>query len=191
MKQAGLLALMISLAVLCGCSKSAKYEGMYTDWREGWLAAAEHQIEAKVVASDDEKVCEYTLLYTVNAEGETVEVRSPELIADIKAHIMEDEAQLSYDGAMLDTGGTLTEKLSPLMALPALMDVVREGHLENSWSEKKDGIILAVTELEMPDGTVMTLWQRSSDMTPVYADVRSGERVQIKITITKFDDIEV
>lgn len=191
MKQAALLALMISLTLFCGCSNSTKYEGKYDDWRSAYLEVSEHQIEAAVTTSDDDKVCEYTLLYTKNAEGETVEVISPELIANIKAQIGEKEVSLSYDGAMLETGSTLSENLSPLMALPTLMKVIKEGHVENSWSEKKDKIAFTVTELEMPDGTIMTLWQRSSDMTPVHVDVRSGDKVEIKIDIIKFDQIEV
>ena len=191
MKRTVLIALMISLTLLCGCSKSAKHEGKFTNWRADYLAASEHQIEAAVTASDDDKVCEYTLLYTQNAERETVEVISPQLIAKVKAQIGDKEVSLSYDGAMLDTGSTLSGNLSPLMALPTLMKVIKEGHVENSWSETINKAALTVTELEMPDGTIMTLWQRSSDMTPVHVDVRNGERVEIKIDIKKFDQIEV
>ncbi len=191
MKRAVLAALMISLTILCGCSKTAKCEEKYNDWKTAYLAGGEHQIEAIVTASDNDKVCEYTLLYTINAEGETVEVLSPKLIANINAKIGEKDVSLNYDGAMLDTGTALPNKLSPLMALPTLMKVIKDGHPENSWSEKDSGTELTVTELEMPDGTKMTLWQRSSDMTPVHADVRSGDRVEIKIDIKKFDQIEV
>ena len=186
-----MLALTISLIIMCGCSKSAKYEGKYTDWRAGWLTLSEHQIEAAVTSSDDEKICEYTLLFTQDAEGETVEVLAPELIANIKAHIGKEEVTLSYDGVMLETGSSLSDNLSPLMAIPLFMDIITEGHLENAWSETSDGTELAVSELEMPDGTIMTLWQRSSDMTPIHADIRSGDKVEIKIDIIKFDQIEV
>lgn len=191
MKQTVLIALMISLTLFCGCSESAKSEEKFTDWRNAYLEVSEHTIEAAVTASDNDKVCEYTLLYTRNAEGESVEVISPELIANIKAQLGEKEVSLSYDGAMLDTGSALTKNLSPLMALPTLMKVLKEGHVENTWSEKENKTALTVTELEMPDGTIMTIWQRSSDMTPMHVDVRSGERVEIKIDIKKFDQIEV
>lgn len=187
MKQAKLLALTISLIILCGCSKSEKYEEMFTTWRGGYSSIAEHSLEAVVTASDEDKINEYTLLYTQNAEGETVEVISPELIAHITARIEQDETRLSYDGVMLDTGSTLSENLSPLMALPSFMDIIAEGHPENSWREKKDDTELLVTELEMPDGTIMTLWQSYSDMKPVYADIRSGDRVELKINFTKVD----
>ena len=187
MKQARLLALTICLFVLCGCSKSEKYEEMYTSWRDNYISITEHTIQAVVKTSDDEKVCEYELLYTLDAEGETVKVISPKLIADITAHIDGDETRLSYDGTMLETGSTLSENLSPLMALPTFMDIIKEGHPENSWREKKDNTQMLVTELEMPDGSIMTLWQNYSDLSPVSADLRSGDRVELKIQFTKID----
>ena len=185
MKQAKLLALTICLMILCGCSKSEKYEEMYTTWRDNYLSLSEHSIEAVVTALDDDKVCEYTLLYSLNSEGETVKVLAPQMIANITAHIEKDGTRLSYDGAMLETGSTLSENLSPLMALPTFMDIIKDGHPENWWRETKDDTQLLVTELEMPDGTIMTLWQNSSDMSPVYADVKSGDRVEIKMNFTK------
>ena len=187
MKQAILLALTISLILLCGCANSEKYEEMHTSWKTGWLTAPEHQIEAEVTGSDDEKVTKFTLFYTLDTEGETVEVLAPELIADIKAQIDAEAVRLSYDGAMLETGSTLSENLSPLMALPTFVDILREGHLENAWCETENETELLVTEHEMPDGTIMTLWQNADDMTPMYADIRSEDKVEVKIDIKKID----
>jgi len=65
MKQAKLLALMITLMILCGCSKSAQNEAAFLAWRQNYLSTGQHEIEAVVTASDDEKVCEYTLLYNI------------------------------------------------------------------------------------------------------------------------------
>ena len=59
MKQARLLALTICLFVLCGCSKSEKYEEMYTSWRDNYISVTGHSIEDTVKASDDDKDCEY------------------------------------------------------------------------------------------------------------------------------------
>ena len=181
-----MLALTISLLIMCGCSGSAKYEEKYQNWRENYLSLTEHEITAAVTSSDDEKVCDYTLRYALSSESETVEVLAPETIARIKANIEQDSVRLDYNGVMLETGSSLSEKLSPLTALPVFNDVIREGHLENSWRETEDETELVVTELEMPDGTRMTLWLNIADMKPVHADIRSGDKIQIKISITEF-----
>ena len=186
MKQAKMLALMIALIILCGCSKSAKCEEQFTTWRNGCISTANHEIKAEVSASDKDKVVSYTLLYNSSLDGETVKVLEPQLIAQIGAEIKEGETRLSYDGALLDTGSALTGKLSPLMALPTFMSVIKDGHLENSWNEENDGKTMLVSELQMPDGMILTLWQNSDDLIPVHAELRSGDAVEIKVNITQF-----
>jgi hypothetical protein len=188
MKQAALLALTIGLIFMSGCGSAAKYEEAYTSWRAEVLGQETHAIEAVVTASDEETACAYTLSYMLDAERETVEVLAPELIAKIKAQVEKDDSvRLSYDGAILDTGNALAEELSPLMALPVFMDILREGHVERAWRETEDDTQLIVTDLEMPDARRLTLWQRAADMTPVYAELRSENRVEIKLRFTKFD----
>lgn len=177
---------MITLIIMCGCSKSAKCEEQFTAWRDGCISTANHEIKAEVSASDKDKVCEYTLLYNSSLDGETVKVLAPELIAQIGAKIKEGETRLTYDGAVLDTGSALTGKLSPLMALPTFMLIIKDGHLENSWTEENNGKAMLVSELEMPDGMIMTLWQNSGDLVPVYAELRSADTVEIKVNITQF-----
>jgi len=186
MKQAKLLALMISLIIICGCSKSEKYEEQFTTWRNGCISTANHEIKAEVSATDKDKVCDYTILYNSSLDGETVKVLAPELITQIGAEIKEGETRLTYDGAVLDTGSALTGRLSPLMALPTFMSVIKDGHAGNSWNEESNGTEMLVTELEMPDGMIMTLWQNSGDFTPVHAELRSDNTVEVKINITQF-----
>ena len=182
-----MLALTMCLLIMYGCSGSVKYEEKYQNWRENYLSLTEHEITAAVKSSDDEKVCDYTLRYLLSSESETVEVLAPETIARIKASIEPDSVRLDYDGVMLETGSSLAKELSPLMALPIFNDVIHDGYLENSWRETEDGTELVVTELEMPDGTRMTLWLTNADMKPVYADIRSGDKIQIKINITEYE----
>ena len=64
------------------------------------------------------------------------------------------------------------------------MEMLREGHLESSWRESLEGIEYVVTELEMPDGSVLCLWQESEDMRPVYADIRGADRTELKLVFT-------
>lgn len=178
-----MLALMISL-LLCGCGKSQQAEESFTQWRETFSQRGEHSITADLQFSQGKAVDEYTLSYLLNSQEEVVEVLAPELIAQVKAHMEPDAARLSFDGVILDAGGS-PQGLSPMTALPMLMDFILEGHPEGSWREKRDGRELTVTELELSDGSKMTLWQTTSDMTPVYAEIRGGSTVEASIEITQ------
>jgi hypothetical protein len=187
MKQAKLLALTISLVLLCACSRGAKYGEVFQNWRAGFLVQETYEIEAVVTAVGAETVCDYSLLFTEADGVQAIEVLAPELIARVRAQIEDGETSLRFDGAILETGTALTEGFSPLMSLPILMEALREGHHEASWRESGEGgELLVVTELELKDGTILSLWQEGAELRPIYADLRRTEKTELKLTFTKF-----
>lgn len=185
-RRAVTLALMISLVFLAGCSGSEKLEEDFELWRESFLAVEEHEITADVTySSSDDRVCEYSLRYISSEDGETIEVLSPELITGVSARIENGESELTFDGAILETGSGVTEGISPMTALPVFMDFIREGHVENLGREKMEDVEVLVTELELADGEKMTLWQAGAEMEPVFAAVRKENSVILKINISQ------
>ena len=176
----------MTLFLLCGCGGSRGEERKaFETWRQSYAAADTHGIEAVVTASDDTRAVEYKLRYSLDPNAETIEVLAPESLAKIKATVRDDGARLEYDGVVLDTGTALEGKSSPLMSLPTLARILKSGHVTSVWTEKKDGETYRVAELENGAGTTARLWQQS-DGTPVYAELRGGERVEIKMNVTKF-----
>ncbi len=181
MKRAFLLALTISLVLLTGCKSTEKYEEKFTQWKTNYLDVQEQEFDAEVSVSDDEGVCRYKLHYQRNGEEQTMQVLEPELISKVKAQLKDDKAQLVYEGAILDTGSIVPEQMSPMMALPTYMKFLKEGHFETGWKETVEDVEMLVTELELPDGSKMTLWQRAQEMTPAVATIRSDKKVELKI----------
>lgn len=182
MRRAPLLVLLISLMLLAGCKGSAQQEENFNRWKAGFLSIGELELEAEVSVSDDNSICRYKLLYERNGDGQIVEVLEPRLISKVKAHLKDEKAELSYDGAILETGSAVTERLSPIMALPTFMEFLKEGHFEGAWTENVDGKEMLVTELELADGMRMTLWQENENLAPVLAAIRSDEQVEVKIS---------
>lgn len=180
-----MLALMIILP-LCGCGGSQQAQEDFTQWRESFSQAGEHGITAQVRFSQDGAVSEYLLSYMLTSQEETVEVLEPELIAKVKAHMEGEAPRLSFDGVILEAGGSV-EDISPMTAMPLFMDFVLSGHLEGVWTEKKDGQELIVSELERDDGSKMTLWQSAADMTPLYAEIRGNSAVEAAIDIRQIN----
>ena len=70
-----------------------------------------------------------------------------------------------------------------MLALPLMMELIKEGHLESVWTETYEDGKALVSELENGDGVRMQLWQDYETMKPLFAAVRSGERVELKIHI--------
>lgn len=181
-----MLVLMISLVFLTACSGTAKLEDNFELWRAEIIAADEHEITADVTYyPSDNRVCEYTLRYSSSEDGEFIEVLAPELITGISAHIESDESELTFDGAILETGGGVVDGMSPMTALPVFMEFICDGHVENLSREKMEDVTVVVTELELAGGEKMTLWQAGKEMEPVFAAVRKGDSVVLKINITQ------
>lgn len=184
-RQAKLLVLMICLVFLSACGAKGITEEEFNSWREGFITAQDHEITADVTFSSGDKVCIYTLKYGKSADSETIEVLAPEQIAEIKANITGEDSEVLYDGAVLETGTDVLNGLSPMTSLPTFMDFLKDGHVESIGKEIDEGVELIVTDLELADGSKMTLWQSKSDMTAVAAAIRSSDKVEAKIQISE------
>ena len=64
------------------------------------------------------------------SEGETtLTITAPENIAGVTARILEGETALEYDGMRVETGPLDDSGMSPVDAVPVLMDYVQEGFI--------------------------------------------------------------
>lgn len=179
-------ALMISL-LLCGCTGAGASPETFERWREEFLSAAEHRIEAQVIytGGDDERSA-YTLLYTDGDQGGCVEILEPKNLSGVRARTGEDGSRLEYDGIILDVGGNASAGLSPMTALPKLVKALEESGLDCVWTERDGDRELYAAELVMADNIVCTVWHDAETMRPVFAALRSGEDVELKMSISEF-----
>ena len=182
-RRAALLALTISLFLMAACSGAGMKEEKFTTWREQFLSAEYHEIGAQITASQNNTVSEFKLLYVREEETQSVKVLEPESLAGVTAKIKEGETALCYDSIVLETGGGAAQKLSPMTALPLLYSALADGHIERTWTEKGNDGELLVTELELPEGTIVTLYLSENGTRPVFAAIRAGDRVELKIII--------
>ncbi|NLV86869.1 MAG: hypothetical protein GX025_06600 [Clostridiales bacterium] len=181
MRQAFLLALMISLLLTAGCKSHSRQEENFTNWKEQFLLSDELSITAVVKASSDDTVSKYKLVYEKRGDTESVEILEPELISKVKAYIKSGETELSYDGAVLETGNLAEEQLSPMRALPTFIEFLEEGHLKGVWTEKTNGENSLTAELQLSDGSHMLLWINESSGQLLAASIHGSEAAEIMI----------
>ena len=123
---------------------------------------------------------EFTLDYAADSGGCTVTVVSPEIIKGVSAHITAGETALEYDGVALDTGALDDFGLSPMSALPLLVDAMRTGYLDSAWEE--NGELAAV--LIPSDGLSVEVHLDKYSKTPLYAEISSAGRVRVTAQIS-------
>ena len=124
--------LMMTL-LLCGCKAGGgqeSAEGLAARIRSEYLGLAGWAARADLTADYGQRVYEFSLDARWEKDGETVlTVTAPELIAGITARIGPKEAYLEYDGASLSTGALTGDGLTPLEAVPFLMEELTRGYM--------------------------------------------------------------
>ena len=178
MRQAIALVLMIAL-LLTGCSAASGDTERFAAFRGTVAAAGEISARAVVVADFGDKVHSYTLQYTQNADGVRVEILEPELLRGITARVDGADTHLEFDGLILDTGELDGDGLTPMSALPAIVESIRSGHVESNWREKDGDNVSLVFEVMITDETSQNLWLDAGSMLPQKAELLSGGRVVI------------
>lgn len=95
--------------------------------------------QAEITADYGQRVYEFTLDLQYTKGGETVlTVTAPEDIAGVTARLKDGAATLEYDGASLETGELDGQGLSPVSALPALLNAVQTGFIAEVGREDLD-----------------------------------------------------
>ncbi len=128
-------ALMMIPFLLTGCSMGAgngisAAEELALTIRTEYLAMTVCSATIEVTADYGQRVYTYTLSMDWEKNGETVlTVVAPETIAGITARVENGTGYLEYDGAGLETGPLLAGGLSPVEAVPLIVDYICSGYI--------------------------------------------------------------
>ena len=149
------------------------------------LAGAEClSFTANLRAEYEHKTARFTLSYYEDSDGGKVTVLAPQLIAGVSARIEPGSTSLEYDGVCLGTGELDDFGLSPMSALPMLVQALKDGDMNAGWSEGG----CTVLELQSTDELVCTVWFAPEDMTPRQAELRSDGRVKVFAEISDWQE---
>ena len=187
--------LMMTL-LLAGCggqqAESDSPEQLTTLIRGEYLSLAGWTGQVEVTAHYDQQVYAFTLDVQWRREGETVlTVTSPELLSGITARIQDGEGTLEYDGAGLSIGALDADGLTPIAAIPALMEQVCTGYIARcDWQEAGEGRQLHLQcrdpERTEGEGTEYELWLDPDTHALLQAEVSVDGTCRLELTFTKF-----
>ena len=192
-----LCALMMILFLLTGCSGGDK-EGGYSaeelalSIRAEYLAMTECSTTVDITADYGQRVYEYTLDVAWQKNGETVlTVVAPEKIAGVTARIKAGSARLEYDGASIETGMLSAEGLSPMEAVPAILEYIFSGFIaecdfETVGEEQQLWFCCRDPERSPGEGTEAVFWFDAADHGLKQAEVMSDGYTVIRCVFNDF-----
>lgn len=176
MKRRYLLLIPALYILLTGCgsrSAQAQFEQFSSELAE----KSALEFTAELTAMYEDKNVSFTLAYEKDGDGCIVTVLEPEMVRGIRARIAGGGTAVEYEGIMLDTGRLDDYGLSPMTALPILVDAMSSAHADSFWEE--DG--LDAVKLLPSDTLSAVVWFDGG--VPVSAELISEGRVTVTCQI--------
>ncbi|MCD8005272.1 MAG: hypothetical protein LUE91_06415 [Oscillospiraceae bacterium] len=192
-----LWVLFAALLLLAGCGGSgtagvSKAEEAALSARAEYLAITSCAATVDMVADYGERVYTYRASVSWEQGGAMVlTVLEPENIAGLTARLEDGESYLDYDGASLETGELSGTGLTPLEAVPAVLEALRSGYMAQcDFESGEDGeqlwILCRSPENPAGSGTEIALWLDGETHDLTRAEVSSDGYVVMQCTFTEF-----
>jgi len=138
-KSTVICVLMMTLVLsACGGGKGDAAQELALTARTAYLAAGGYTGTMTVTADYGQRVYRYRVELAVEGEQTTLTVMEPEEVAGVVASTGPGESRLEYDGTVLETGPLSQDGLSPLGAVPALLEAARSGFMDSCVLEELD-----------------------------------------------------
>lgn len=182
MKKRLVLLFSIICLLLSSCGDNKAQES-FESFCEKLRGSEKLSFEASLRSEYDDKTVGFSVRYASDEEGCSITVTEPELISGISAHIEKGGSELRFDDMILDTGKLTDFGLTPMSALPMLIDGVKNGYTDSVWEENGE----LAAHIEAADELSLQLRLDKYSLTPVSAELISDEQVKVFVSITNWN----
>ena len=186
MRKVLLFALMLTL-LLTACG--GEEPNPIAQLQQQYAAVESATMEADIICHYDDEVREYTLLCAYTPEKSTVTVLAPENLSGISATVENGMLTLSYADLSLDAGTYSAAAISPVVALPKLMEAAAWGYpaeqSEETVSER--GCIRMGCDLSNEPGTMYTTWFDKESLLPLRSEIAADGVVVYEVEWSRFE----
>lgn len=185
-----LLFLPMMLLLLTSCGGRQEEQGadaLAVAIRGEYLAMTGYSLQAQVNADYGQRVYDFTLSVTWDGEETTVTIREPEMLSGVTARLKGEDGTLEYEDLSVETGFLDGDGLSPVSALPALMEAARSQYMDRC--ALGDGVLemhCADPEEEPGAGQEITLWFDAQTHALTGGEISQDGRRVIACQITEF-----
>lgn len=133
--------MIILLLAGCGPAQSSEGEELALLIRGEYLEEAPWTASAALTADYGQRVYQYELEASWDGTETTLTLTAPETVAGMTAHLEGGESLLEYDGMVLETGPLNGDGLTPVSAIPVLLEAARSGYITGISLDKEAGTL--------------------------------------------------
>lgn len=140
-----LVCVLMTTLLLAGCGQGGgnEAEELALTIRGEYLAMDGCAAQAAVTADYGQRVYRYEMAVSVTGEETLLTLSAPETVAGLSARTTGEENLLEFDGVSVETGPLDGSGLTPVSAVPALLEAARTGYI-TACALEEDGTVLRV-----------------------------------------------
>ncbi len=140
-----LVCVLMTTLLLAGCGKAgvSEAEELALAIRGEYLAMDGCAARAAITADYGQRVYQYELAVAVSGEETALTLSAPETVAGLTARMTGGENLLEFDGVCVETGPLDENGLTPVSAVPALLEAAKSGYI-TACALEEDGAVLRV-----------------------------------------------
>ena len=140
-----LVCVLMTTLLLTGCGKAgvSEAEELALTIRGEYLAMDNCAARAAVTADYGQRVYRCEMAVSVTGEETLLTLSAPETVAGLSARMTGEENLLEFDGVSVETGPLDESGLTPVSAVPALLEAARSGYI-TACALEEDGTVLRV-----------------------------------------------
>ena len=140
-----LICVLMTTLLLAGCGAGgvSEAEQLALTIRGEYLAMDGCAARAAVTADYGQRVYRYEMAVAVSGEETLLTLSAPETVAGLTARMSGGENLLEFDGISVETGPLDENGLTPVSAVPALLEAARSGYI-TACALEEDGAVLRV-----------------------------------------------
>ena len=137
-----LFCVLMMTLLLTGCGEAGVSEGeeLALTIRGEYLAMENCAAHAAITADYGQRVYQYEMEVSVSEEDTVLTLSAPETVAGLTARITGEDSFLEFDGTAVETDSS---GLTPVSALPALLEAARSGYI-TACALEEEGALLRV-----------------------------------------------
>lgn len=140
-----LVCVLMTTLLLAGCGQGGgnEAEELALTIRGEHLAMNGCAARAAVTADYGQRVYRYEMAVSVTGQETFLTLSAPETVAGLTARMTGEENLLEFDGVSVETGPLDDSGLTPVSAVPALLEAAKTGYI-TACALEEDGTVLRV-----------------------------------------------
>jgi hypothetical protein len=168
---------------ICSCASGTTAENEIYKIQEELSSAGSFRFLADIRADYGERVYDYKVSFEGLDNDGLITIIEPESVSGAAVRLSDEGTHLVYDNAEIYTGEILPDGLSPVDAVPTLINAWRSGLVTECVREKQGDTESVAALFRISDEVNLRTWFDGDSHLPIYAEIYFNGYTVLSVTL--------